>query len=182
VVPQSTSTALSVYALPTQRGTAIAACVLPAAGATAFNVACEGVLRTLQSSAPALPLGANPAFASALGAIVSKLNRTRGSAGRALAGAKSQKAQAAAAKSLAGAYQQAAAAAAKLQPGPVGTQATHSISVALRQLAAGYQALTTATAHNNKKAYAAASANVSKAQSALSAAFVALRQAGYAIG
>ena len=182
VVPQSTSTALSVYAMPTQKGTAIAACVLPAAGATAFNVDCERILSTLQSSAPALPLGANPTYASALGAIVSKLNRTRASAGRELTAAKSQKAQAAAAKTLASAYQQAATAAGKLQPGPVGAQASSSIVAALRRLAAGYQPLSTAAAHNNKKAYASASAAVAKAQSALSAAFAQLQRAGYTIG
>ncbi len=170
VVPSSTSTALSVYALPTQHGTAIAACVLPAAGATAFNSTCEGVLKTLQSAAPALPLGADPAFASALGAIVSKLNGTRATAGRQLAGAKSQKAQASAAKTLAGAYQQAATAAAKLQPGPVGAAGALAIVTALRQLATAYRALGTAAAHNDKKAYAAAGAAIGKAQAALNAA------------
>jgi hypothetical protein len=182
VVPSSTSTALSVYALPTQQGTAIAACVLPSAGATAFNSTCEGVLKTLQSSAAALPLGANPAFASALGAIVKKLNGTRASAGHQLAGAKSQKAQAAAAKALAGAYQQAAGATAKLRPGPVGAAGSQAIVAALRQLATGYQSLGTAAAHNNKKAYATAGAAVGKAQSALSAGFAQLRRAGYTIG
>ena len=181
VVPQSSSTALSVYSLPTQHGTAIAACVLPASGATAFNVSCENVLRTLQSTAAPLPLGANPTYAASLGAIVKKLNTTRSSAGQTLASAKSQKAQSAAAKSLAGAYQQAATAAAKLSPGPVGGQAHQAVVAALHQLAAGYQALSTAAAHNDKKAYAAASATVAKAQSALSAAFVGLRQAGYSI-
>jgi hypothetical protein len=182
VVPSSTSTALSVYAMPTQKGTAVAACVLPAAGATTFNTTCEGILKTLRSEAPVLPLGANPAFASALGAIVSKLNGTRTGAGRQLASAKSQKAQAAAAKTLAGAYQQAATAAAKLRPGPVGAAASASIVAALRQLATGYQALSTASAHNNKKAYATAGAAVAKAQTALSAGFRQLQQAGYTIG
>jgi hypothetical protein len=182
VVPSSTSTALSVYALPTQQGTAIAACVLPAAGATTFNSTCESVLKTLQSSAPVLPLGANPTFASALGKIVSKLNGTRASAGRQLAGAKSQKAQAAAAKTLTGAYQQAATAAAKLRPGPVGTAGSQAIVAALRRLATGYQALSTAAAHNNKKAYATAGAAIGKAQTALNAGFGQLRQAGYTIG
>ena len=182
VVPSSTSTALSVYALPTQQGTAIAACVLPAAGATAFNSTCEGVLKTLQSSAPVLPLGANPTFASALGKLVSKLNGTRSSAGRQLAGAKSQKAQAAAAKTLAGAYQQAATDAAKLRPGPVGTAGSQAIVAALRRLATGYQALSTAAGHNDKKAYAAAGAAIGKGQTALNAGFGQLRQAGYTIG
>jgi serine/threonine protein kinase len=182
LVPSSTSTALSVYSLPTQHGTAIAACVLPAAGATAFNVTCEGVLRTLQSAAPALPLGANPTFASALGSIVSKLNRTRTSAGQQLATAKSQKAQASAAHTLAGAYQQAATAAAALRPGPVGAAGSQSVDSALRQLASGYQALGTAAAHNNKKAYATAGAAIGKAQTALTAGFRQLQKAGYTIG
>jgi hypothetical protein len=182
VVPSSTSTALSVYALPTQHGTAIAACVLPAAGATAFNSTCEGVLKTLQSSVPVLPLGANPAFASALGKIVGKLNSARTSAGRQLAGAKSQKAQAASAKTLATAYRQAATAAGKLQPGPVGTPGNQSIVTALGQLADAYQALSTAAAHNNKKAYATAGTAIGKAQTALNAGFAQLQNAGYTIG
>jgi len=182
VVPSSTSTALSVYALPTRQGAAIAACVLPAARATAFNSTCEGVLRTLQSTVPALPLGANAAFASALGSVVSKLNRTRTSAGHQLAGAKSQKAQGAAALALAGAYRQAAGAAAKLRSGPVGAAGSQAIVAALRQLASGYQALGAAAAHNNKKAYATAGAAIDKAQAALDAGFKQLQQAGYTIG
>jgi hypothetical protein len=171
-----------VYALPTQKGTAIAACVLPAASATAFNSTCEGVLRTLESAAPVLPLGANPTFASALGKVVGKLNGARGTAGHQLASATSQKAQASAANALAGAYQQAASAAAKLQPGPIGVQGRQAIVAALRQLATGYQALSTAAAHNNKKAYAAAGGAIAKAQSALNAGFGQLQQAGYTIG
>ena len=156
--------------------------MLPAASATAFNSTCEGVLRTLESAAPVLPLGANPTFASALGKIVGKLNGARGTAGHQLASATSQKAQASAAKTLAGAYQQAASAAAKLQPGPIGVQGSQAIVAALRQLATGYQALSTAAAHNNKKAYAAAGAAIGKAQSALNAGFGQLQQAGYTIG
>ena len=182
VVPSDTSTALSVYSLPTQRGAAIAACVLPPSGATAFNSTCESVLKTLQSSVPALPLGANPKFAAALGAVVGKLNSARGSAGRQLASAKNQKAQAAAAKTLAAAYGQAAAAAAKLQPGPIGAAGSAAIVSAMRQLATGYQQLSTAAAHNNKRAYATAGAAISKAQAALSAGFGQLQQAGYTIG
>jgi hypothetical protein len=182
VVPSATSTALSVYSLPTQRGAAIAACVLPTSGATAFNSTCESVLKTLQSSVPALPLGANPTFAASLGAVVGKLNSARSSAGRQLASAKKPKAQAAAAKTLAGAYGQAAAAAAKLQSGPIGAAGSAAIVSALRRLGTGYQQLSTAAAHNNKRAYATAGAAISKAQAALSAGFGQLQQAGYTIG
>jgi hypothetical protein len=182
VVPSNTSTALSVYSLPTQRGAALAACVLPSSGATAFNSTCESVLKTLQSSVPALPLGANPTFAAALGAVVGKLNSAGSSAGRQLASAKNQKAQAAAAKTLAAAYGQAADRAAKLQPGPIGAAGSAAIVSALRQLAAGYQQLNSAAAHNSKRAYAAAGSAISKAQAALSAGFGQLQQAGYTIG
>jgi hypothetical protein len=129
-----------------------------------------------------LPLGANPKFAASLGAVVGKLNSARGSAGRQLASAKNQKAQGAAAKTLAAAYGQAAAAAAKLQPGPVGAAGSAAIVSALRQLATGYQQLSTAAAHNNKRAYATAGAAISKAQAALGAGFGQLQQAGYSIG
>jgi hypothetical protein len=182
VVPKNSSTPLSVYSLPTRQGAAIAACVLPSSGATTFNSTCEGMLKTLQSSVAALPLGANPTYASALGGVVAKLNRTRTSAGRQLSGAKTPKAQSAAANALAGAYGQAAAATAKLQPGPIGAQGNAAIAAALRQLAGGYRALGSAATHNDKRGYATAGQAISKAQSALTAAFGQLQQAGYTIG
>ena len=169
VVPSSTSTALSVYALPTQQGTAIAACVLPPPAPPRSTAPARASSRRFSPRAPVLPLGANPRSPRRWAGSSSKLNGTRSSAGHQLAGAKSQKAQAAAAKTLAGAYQQAAAAAAKLQPGPVGTAGSQAIVAALHQLATGYQALGTAAAHNNKKAYATAGAAIGKAQTALSA-------------
>ena len=162
--------------------TAIAACVLPGSAAVAFNSTCEGMLKTLKSAVPVLPLGANPAFASALGRVVAKLNTARSRAGRQLASAKNPKAQAAAARSLAGAYQQAASGVAHLQPGPIGAEGSAAIVSALRELGAGYRRLSSAAAHNNKRAYAAARAQIAQAQTALTAGFGKLQQAGYSIG
>jgi hypothetical protein len=140
------------------------------------------MLKTLQTSVPTLPLGANPAYASALGAIIAKLNSARGGAGRQLSAARTPKAQTAAAKALATAYGQAAAGVSKLSPGPIGAQGNAAIEAALRQLTAGYHALSTAAAHNDKRGYAAAGTAISKAQAAVTAGFGQLQQAGYTIG
>jgi serine/threonine protein kinase len=182
LVPQNSSTPLSVYSLPTKQGAAIAACVLPSSGATAFNSTCEGMLKTLQTSAAPLPLGANPAYASALGAVIAKLNSARNRAGRQLSSAKTPKAQATAGKALATAYGQAGAGVSKLSPGPIGAQGNAAIEAAMRQLAAGYGALSTAAAHNDKRGYTAAGSAISKAQARLTAGFGQLQQAGYTIG
>jgi hypothetical protein len=140
------------------------------------------VLKTLQSAVEPLPLGANPAYASALGTINAKLNRARAGAGRQLSAAKTPKAQASAAGTLAAAYGQAAAATSKLEPGPIGAQANAAIDAALRQLAAGYRALGTAATHDKKGAYSSADAAIGKAQAALAAGFGQLQRAGYTVG
>jgi serine/threonine protein kinase len=183
LVPQNTTTGVSVYALPTAgAGTAIAACLLPSSGADAFNATCEHILTSLQIPGSQLPLTASPTYAQALSAAVAKLGRVRASAGGQLAAARHPAGQAAAAHTLAGAYQQAAGTVTKLAPGPVAASANTAIAAALRKLAAGYQSLSAAAAHNNKKAYAAAQSEIGRAQSALTGAFAQLRADGYTLG
>ena len=183
LVPQNTAAALSVYALPTAAsGTAIAACMLPSSGALAFNASCERILSSLKVPGSPLPLTASPAYASGLSGTITKLARARAAGERQLTQAKAPARQAAAASTLAGDYQQAANSAAKLQPGPVGAAANTAIVTALRHLAAGYQALSGAAGHHNKRAYAAAQTQIGQAEAGLQAAFAQLRQDGYAIG
>jgi hypothetical protein len=183
LVPQNTTTALSVYAVPTATaGTAIAACMLPSAGADAFNAACEHILSSLKIPGTQLPLTASPGYAAALSAAIAKLGRARVSAGGQLANAKGPSGQAAAAHALSGAYQHAAGAVTKLQPGPVGVSANAAIAEALRKLAAGYGALSAAAAHDNSRAYKAARAQIARAESDLKASFGQLRQDGYTLG
>jgi hypothetical protein len=182
LIPQGAPTAVSVYSLPTANGTAIAACVLPQTGATAFSVTCERIVSSLQATGQTLPLTANAGDASALGGVVAKLNRARATGGRRLAQAKTPRAQAAAAGVLAQAYKQAAGSAAKLQPGPIGASAAAAVAAALQRLGAEYQSLAAAASHNNKRAYATANAGVSRAETQLSAGFTALQKDGYTIG
>jgi hypothetical protein len=182
LLPQGASTPESVYALPTTRGTAIAACVVPRSNQTAFAATCERAVASLTTAGPVLPLTVNTAYASALGSVISKLNAVRAADGPKLTGAKNQRGQASAAAGLAQAYTRAAAAAAGLSPGPIGGAANAAIVGALRGLEAGYQSLSSAAQHNDKHAYAAAQAAIGNAESALSAAFGQLQQDGYTVG
>lgn len=182
LVPSGASTPMSVYVLPTTLGIATAVCVAPTTGATAFAVSCERAVGSMTTSGSVLPFGANPAYASALSAIVAKLNSVRTQAGLRLATAKSPKAQAAAALELSDAHATAAAAAEKLTPGPATAAAAANVVIALKQLASGYEALSRATSAGNGGDYSAAASAIKHADAALSAAFARLRQAGYTIG
>ena len=90
--------------------------------------------------------------------------------------------QAAAARRLARAHDAAATAASRLSPGPIGADANAAIVAALRRLSAGYTSLAQAAKANDKRRYATAQAEITRADAALSAAFGRLRQDGYSIG
>ncbi len=182
MIPQQAATALSVYSLPTTRGTAIAACVLPSSEATTFATTCETIIKSLRAGGSPLPLSANPKYAAALSAVITKLNGARAAGGRQLTQAKLPSGQASAARALAADYQRAATAVAKLDPGPVGTTANVAIVTALRQLAAAYGSLANAAARHDKGAYAKAQTSISSAQAALNRGFAQLQQDGYTIG
>jgi protein kinase-like protein len=183
LVPQNTTTAVSVYALPTTKaGTAIAACMLPSSGSDAFNAACEHILSSLKIPGAQLPLTASPAYAAGLSAVVTNLDRVRASTGRQLANAQRPSGQAAAARSLAAAYQQAAASVQKLQPGPAGVSANAAIADSLQKQAAGYRALAAAATHNSARAYGTARRQIANADSALRASIAQLRDDGYTLG
>ncbi len=183
LVPQNTTTAVSVYALPTvNTGTVIAACMLPTSSADAFNAACERLLSSLRLSGPQLPLTSSPAYAAALSAAIAKLGHARGSAGAQLTQAKLPSGQASAARALSNAYQEAAGTVTKLQPGPAVAATNAAIAAALRQAAGAYRALSAAAAHDNKGAYKAAESQIAGADKALKATFAQLRNDGYELG
>ena len=176
------STPLAPTDLPTTLGTAIAACLLPQSGATAFAATCERAISSLKAPGSALPLTASATYASALGAIVATLDRDRTADGRQLASAKTQGDQGSAARALAEAYQRAATAAARLPPGPIGGSASVAIVAALRRLAGGYQSLASAAESDDSKSYRVAQTEIGHADSALSAGFTQLQQDGYTTG
>jgi hypothetical protein len=183
LVPQGASTAETVYSLPTSSGTVIASCVAANTNAAEFASTCEQAVGTIKlSSGTVVPLSANPAYASSLGAIVSTLNSAQSSDSAKLAGAKTRGEEASAASALAGAYSTAAAGAEKLTPGPTGASANASIVSAFKQLAGGYGALAGAAKSGNGGAYNAARATIDKGNTALSTAFDGLKAAGYSVG
>jgi hypothetical protein len=165
----------------TTAGTGIATCVVPQVGGTAFSAACERIIASLKMSGSVLPLGANPAYAKSLGAIIAKVDNARTAGGRQLSQAKKERDQATAASGLAQAYEQAAAATAKLNTGPVGAGANPKIVTALRSLGSGYRSLSAAARANKKGRYAAAQKSIASADAALARSLAALRRYGYTI-
>jgi hypothetical protein len=182
VVPNGSSNPVSVYALVTTSGTGLAACVVPQVGGTAFSATCEHVIASLKMAGSVLPLGANAAYAKALGAIIAKLDSARSSGGRQLSSATKERDQAAAAGRVAQAYEQAAAATAKLDTGPVGAGANPKIAAALRSLGSGYRSLAAAAHANDKARYAGAQKSITSADAVLARSLAALRRYGYTIG
>jgi hypothetical protein len=182
LLPQGAAAPETVYALPTTAGTVIASCVAPTANATLFASTCERAVGSLRlQSAEAVTLTANPAFARALGGVVTTLDAARGADGRRLAAARHPADQAAAARRLAQAHEAAAKSAARLSPGPVGSDANAAIVAALQRLGSAYGSLAQAAADNDGRKYAAASTAITRADAALEAAFGRLRQDGYSI-
>jgi hypothetical protein len=154
---------------------------VPQVGGTAFSATCERVIASLKMSGSVLPLGANSAYATSLGAIISKLDNARTVDGQQLSKAKKERDQAGAAGRLAHAYDQAAAATAKLDTGPVGAGANPKIVAALRALGSDYRSLAAAARANKKGRYAAAEKSIASADAALAESLAALRRYGYAI-
>jgi outer membrane biosynthesis protein TonB len=182
LLPRGATVPETVYALPTSGGTVIASCVAPATNATVFASTCERAVSSVRiKSSKVLPLTGDPAFATALGAVIRTLNATRTTDGRRLEAAKRPADQAAAAGGLARAYKNAAAGAARLAPGPIGADGNAAIVAALDKLSSAYASLAHAATRNDKNQYAAASTAITQASAALGAGFARLRQDGYAI-
>jgi hypothetical protein len=182
LVPRGAVTPESVYVLPTGHGVATAVCVLPQANATQFAAACEHALSSMTIHGAVLPLGTNPKYASALSAIVIKLNGARTTLGRNLATAKNQHAQATAARNLSHAYGSAATSVSKLNPGPAASSAQSAIVAALQRIKNAYARLATAAAHNDRSGYSDARRAIGQGESALVGAGRQLKQDGYRIG
>ncbi len=180
--PKGAAPAESVYALPTESGTATAVCILPQSNATAFAATCEQVVGSLTTTGKVLPLTANLAYAQALDAIVAKLNAAVAASSEKLATATDQRSQAAAAIALGHAYRQTASAAEKLTPGPSAGAANAAIVSASRRLAAAYTRLSSGAAHNDARAYVGARATIKREESALGAAYRRLAENGYTVG
>jgi len=178
--PSGAPAAESVYALPSTSGTILAVCAPQSAGA-GFAGQCESVLATIRLTAgrPLVP-GPDVAYAASLEHVLARLSSVRSTAGSRLAAARSATALAQAANALAAAHWRAAAALARLSAGAA-SAANSALSQGLRMTADGYTALAGAATRNDSVAYSAARAALGRADSAVNAAFVRLRDLGYSI-
>ena len=180
----------SVYALSAAPRPVIAVCQT---ASRAFAASCEQVLSTLQltrrASAPAArttPAARPPrpqpnrAYARALSAILSRLNRDRSAAAHDLAAARTSKVEAKAAGLLAGLHAQASGEIAGLRAGSAAA-ANAGLATALRNLANAYGTLGRGALHNDPHGYRVGLSDIAKATSALSAALAKLAALGYAV-
>jgi serine/threonine protein kinase len=183
LLPRGAPAPETVYALPTTAGTVVASCVAPNVDPTLFASTCERAVSSLRlRSAEVLSPTANPAFARALGRVITTLGAARAADGRRLVAARRPGDQAAAARRLALAHETAASAAAGLASGPIGADANTAIVAALHRLGSAYASLARAATREDKRQYAAAGIAITQADAALGAAFADLRRDGYSIG
>jgi ATPase family associated with various cellular activities (AAA) len=179
LAPQGTSGPISVYALPTTAGTVIGVC-LKSGAAASFAGECERVLGTVRPTAGSvLALGPSASYAAGLNAAISALNSVRTTPDPQLRSARTPAAQATAANELAAAHKTAAATVSGLSAGPA-ESANLTLAGALTSTAHAYAALGAAATSGDVQGYATAGASLTRAQSALAAAFAQLSQLGYA--
>ena len=177
----------SVYALRAVPRPVIAVCQT---ASQAFAASCERVLSTLQvnprASAPAArtprsaPAQPDRAYADALSAILSRLDRARNAAAHDLAAARTSKVEAKAAGLLAGLHAQASGEVAGLRAGSAAA-ANAGLATALRHLADAYSTLGRAALHNDPHGYRVGLSDIAKTSSALSAALAKLAALGYTV-
>ena len=169
----------SIYALPTSRGTVLAACIRPGDRMGLIS-SCERVLSTLRLiSSTALTPGPDVAYARALNAVIAKLNTIRTRAGAQLrAGGRSAAARAAA--TLAAAHTSAAGTLGRLDAGSA-QAANRALTNALRMTGAAYAALGSAAASQAPARYRSARASLVVAMQALGVAFAQLSRLGYPV-
>lgn len=169
----------SIYAAPTAGGTVLTLCRSLRPGAY-FASTCQQVVESIRLDSRTLAPGLSATYATALSTAIGQLDAARAAWRSRLRNAPTGAAQAQAANQLRAAHLQAADAVAALSPGPA-SGANASLAAALRLEAQAYGTLARAAERLNVKAYAAASAAVARADTALSAALSRLGTFGYRV-
>jgi lipopolysaccharide exporter len=178
--PRGQSTTETVYATPTTVGTVLGVCLTRQAPRV-LTRACEQALASLRlGSGTVLPLSPSSTYATALNAVLSKLNAVRSSAGSQLRSARDAAAQARAAGVLAVAHAAAASELLRLHAGAAAA-ANSAAATALRMTADDYRALAVAAATGNANGYDAASSSLTRAAQALNSALARLSGLGYQV-
>jgi len=175
--PRGAGAVVSVYLLATTRATVIATCSSRRPNQT-FTAACEQVLATLRlARGVKIAENVDAAYALELNQILATLNEARLSNGPDLL-KHDLATRAHAARRLAGAESKAARAATKL-PAGIAVAANATLVSALREAAAGYDALARAAVAHDPHGYERAQHRLAQAQHRLTGAFKDLARLGY---
>jgi hypothetical protein len=170
----------SVYAVPTTVGNVVGVC-LPQRAPASFASTCQQIFASLRlASGTLLPLGPSPSYASALNAVISRLNAVDARLGAQLRNAPDAEGQAKAADELGQAHAAAAAELVRVSAGPA-NGANTALVTALTLTAGAYRALGRAAAREDARGYGAATASLARATSALDSALAQLRTQGYEV-
>jgi hypothetical protein len=171
---------LTVFLLPTTRGTAVLGCHTAASLDAAFASACEDAARTLRPvEGTVRPLSPDAAYGDALGAVMRRLEARERSGRSRLRRADAPEAQARAARALASSFRRARSGIAALAP-PAGDEAhQRALERALASTAGAYGALASAASSDARGRYEAAVTAVARARSSVNDALAAYERAGY---
>jgi hypothetical protein len=172
---------------PRRRSVALQLSATVVAAGLGFLIAhSTGPSAALGAAAKHAPAAVRPppsqSYASALNAVIGRLNAPRSSAGHRLRDARTARAQAAAAAELASAHSAAASALTRLRPGPAASGANAALAAALRSTGDAYGALARAAAHGDAHGYSAAAAALAHLMTALNTAYSELSRLGFRIG
>ena len=169
----------TIYAVPTSAGVATVACLSPRFVDT-LEGQCEAMATTLTlSGAQALPLGPNAEYGTLVSRIVARADVARRQNRSQLRRARRPAGQRAQAADLAAVFRRSASRLASSGP-RAGTAEVHRQLVdALRGVRNGYEALATAAASRDRRAYAAARRAVSAREAGLMRALERMRRLGY---
>jgi hypothetical protein len=173
---------LTLYAVPTTRGTATVACFAPRALAARHLPVCEAAATTLVlRGREALPPGPSAPYARVLNGALRRLNGQHARLRGELARSRTRRGQAMRARSLARVHG-AAATALLAAPSHPATAATHADLVrALRTVRSGYRWLAGSAARGDATAFRAAKRAVARREAAVRRAIAGLRAAGYEV-
>ena len=169
-----------IYTVPTSSGTVLAIC-RGTSSDNAFGSLCQRVAQSIRLRFGSISPGLVPAYASALSAVINRLNAARTTWDAQLTAARTAVLQANAAGQLAAAHAQAAASLSGLAAGPARSSNEVLVS-SLRADADAYNALADAAAHRRKRAYRISAAAVAQANAAVTSALAALGSFGYRVG
>ncbi|MEA2479772.1 MAG: hypothetical protein QOJ07_1694 [Thermoleophilaceae bacterium] len=173
--PGGFTPAVTIYAVPTDKGVATVACEADAAQAAQFMPDCERVASTLQlEGAKAFPLGLGKDYTNLLNGTLKKLGGERDAGKAALRSAKTPAQQAAAAGKVSAAYAAASRALGRASVSPQVKDQNAALVAALGQAAKAWGQVQSGAAKADRGTYLSGERAVKTAEKAIAKALAAL--------